>query len=124
MQRTAQAVLFVAINVGGFGALIWGWRRFAARADEGRPLWRRVLAACGLFFASLQATLLAAFWATNLGGWRNGYNPYFASWVRAEFVAFALALSCLLVGSGRYRWWALLSSVLLFVVCFFVALSM
>ncbi|SRR5579875_1797980 len=123
MQRTAEAVLLVAINAGGFGSLIWGWRRFAARANERRPLWRRVVAACGLSCASLQATLLAAFWATNLGGWRNGYNPYFASWVRAEFVLFALALPCLLAGSGKYRWWALLSSSLLFTVCFFVALS-
>lgn len=124
MQRTAEAVLYVAINVGGFGALVWGWRRFAARTDEGRPLWRRILAACGLSFASLQATLLAAFWSTNLGGWRNGYNPYFAGWVRTEFALFAVALPCLLLGSGRYRWWALLASSLLFMACFFVALSM
>lgn len=124
MQRATEAVVFVAINVGGFGSLAWSWRRFAAKAEGEHLPWRRILATCGLFLTSLQAALLATFWITNLGGWSNGYNPFFASWVRTEFLAFALAVPFLLLGGGRYRWWGLLSSSLLFVVCFFVALSM
>jgi hypothetical protein len=120
-----QATVFGAIVIGGFASLIWGWRRYGRNGEARRPAWRRALATFGLFLASMQGVLLATFWAYNIhiGGWSNDY-VLFHNWVRAEFALFAVALPCLVVGSGRYRWWALLSSCLLFIVCFFVALGM
>lgn len=59
MQPTVEAALFAAINVGGFGALVWSWSRFSAKAPNQRsPVWRRALAAWGLLLASFQAALL------------------------------------------------------------------
>jgi hypothetical protein len=123
--RIAGDILFGAMIVGGFAALIWSLRGYARRDAKARPLWRRAFAACGLILTSLQAILLAGFWVNNIriGGWGNNYL-LFRSWVRVEFGLFVLALPCLLIGSARYRWWALTSSVLLFSVCLFVALSM
>ena len=125
MVRIAGDILFGAMIMGGFAALIWGLKLYARRDAKARPLWRRAFAAFGLFLTSLQAILLAGFWVNNIriGGWDNDYL-LFRSWVRVECGLFVLALLCLLIGSARYRWWVPTSSVLLFSVCFFVAVSM
>jgi cytochrome bd-type quinol oxidase subunit 2 len=125
MHRVPALVLFGLTIVCAFATLIYSWQRWAGGSDEQKSLWRRAITACGISLVTAQAFLLVAFWVFNIyiGGWSNDY-PLFKLWARIELVLFALALPCVLVGSARRKWWLLLSSTLLFGICFLVAISM
>lgn|SRR5208337_271946 len=116
MLRTTGTVLFGMIVVGAFASLMHSWRRWRREAAEQKPFsWRRLVARCGLFLATIQGGFLAAFWVYNvhIGGWSNDF-PLLRRWARVEFALFVFAVPCLIVGEARYKWWiccALFSSL-------------
>jgi hypothetical protein len=116
-----ELLVFGGSLIGGFASLVPAWRQYRQTRKTDHPRWRAALATFGLFAASLQALLLAAFWLyNNVGG---DSHSAFQNWARIEIILFVVALLPLLVGTGKYRWWALLSSCLIFVICFFTVLS-
>jgi hypothetical protein len=121
-----EIIVFGSILIGGLASLIPAWRQYGQHHKTDVPRWRATLAAFGLLVASLQALLLVAFWLyNNIAGANGSGTNYslFQNWVRIEFVLFAVAPLPLLVGTGKYRWWALLSSCLIFVICFVAVIS-
>lgn len=125
IQKVPGFVLFGLTIVCAFATLIYSWQRWRGGTGEQKSPWRRAITGCGLSLVTAQAFLLASFWVLNIyiGGWSNNY-PLFKQWARIELLLFALALPCVLVGNARRKWWLLLSSVLLFGICFLVAISM
>jgi len=82
------------------------------------PVWRRVALFAGFVAVALQGASFVAFWC-----WPNisRDNVLLGSWARLVFGSFIVAVPCVLAGKGASRWWLLALSVLLFVVCFFLA---
>lgn len=74
----------------------------------------------GLIAVALQAALFVAFWL-----WPSIGRDYmlFGSWARWVHLSFVIALPCLFAGKGPSRWWLLGSSLLLFVISFFIVAS-
>lgn len=110
-----------------FGLMIltafWGlayawWRLRAGLVKKPLSLWRRVLATIGLLAVSVQAMLFILSWT------RIGKDPaLLAQWARWVGPTFLVAAACVLAEEGASRWWLLSSSILLFVMCFLIALS-
>jgi hypothetical protein len=121
MRWTWEAVVFSAMIVGAFGGLIYAWTQWRADAHKAElPRWRQIGAAIGFVAVTLQAALFIAFWT-----WphiRPGY-AFVGRWARWVLPTFLVALPFVLAGKGRARLWLLSSSVVLFVICFFMALS-
>ena len=105
--------------VSAFGSLVYAgitWRWKTTKAEL--PTWRRVVTNLGFLAVSAQAILFAASW-TGIG---RDY-VLFSQWARWVLPTFLVALPCAIAAKGPSRWWLLLSSILLFVTCFFIVLS-
>jgi hypothetical protein len=119
MRWTWDAVLFIAmilIAFGGFPYALIKWRGEISKAKI--PIWRRTLANIGFLAVGVQAVLFLASW-TRIG---SDY-VLFGLWARWVIPTFVIAVPFVLAGKGAARWWLLSSSVLLFFICFFIALS-
>lgn len=121
MRWTWEAVLFIAMIISAFGGLVYAWKRW--RDDTQKlelPAWRRAVANIGFLAVAAQAVLFLVFWK-----WPGVGRDYVSlgQWARWILPTFLVALPFVLAGKGRSRWWLLSSSVLLFIVCFFIALS-
>ena len=107
------------MTASAFGGLAYAWRKWRGEARKVElPAWRRTAANIGFLAVALQAVLFIAFW-TRIG------RDYllFGQWARWVLPSFLVAVPCALAGKGASRWWLLSSSVLLFVLCFFIVLS-
>lgn len=109
-------VLLVLVAFGGLGFAWMRWRTETRKAELSR--WRRTAANIGFLGVAAQAALFIAFW----GPIGRDY-ALFADWARAVVAVFVVALPLTLAGRGASRWWLLGSSVLLFIICFFMILS-
>jgi hypothetical protein len=117
----------IIIEVAVFGLLpliaFWGlaytwWHRRGELEWETLPSWRRIVANIGLLAFTVQAVLFILSW-TRIG---RDYT-LFGRWAGWVLPTFLVAVPCVLAGNGKSRWWLLSSSVLLFVICFFIVLS-
>jgi cation transport ATPase len=116
----AGAVLLVAVSLTGLATLVyalWKWCHEAQR--KYLPIWRRVAAFAGFVAVTMQGASFVAFWSFPQIG-RD--NVLFRDWARWVFAFFLVAIPCVLAGKGASRWWLLSSSVLLFIICFFIVL--
>ena len=114
-----SAVLFVAMILVAFGGLAYAWKKWRGESRKVElPAWRRTVTNIGFLAVTVQGISLIASW-TRIG---RDY-ALFGQWARWVLPAFLVALPCVLVGKGTSRWWLLSSSVLLFVICFFIVLS-
>ena len=114
-----SAVLFVAMILVAFGGLAYAWMKWRGEARKVElPAWRRTVANIGFLAVAVQAVLFIASW-TRIG---RDY-VLFGQWARWVLPSFLVAVPCVLAGKGASRWWLLASSVLLFVICFFIVLS-
>lgn len=114
-----QAAIFLAICMAALGSFGYAvWERRTETETKTTPLWRRIVAASGFVAVAAQAVFFAAFW-TRIG---RDY-VLFGRWARWVLPTFLVAVACVLAGRGASRWWLLLSSVFLFVICFFIVLS-
>jgi hypothetical protein len=114
-----EAVVYLAILLtafGGFAFALWIWRSDPRKLTL--PTWRRIVTNVGFLAVTGQAAMLIASW-TRIG---RDY-VLFGEWARLVVPSFLVALPCVLAGKGPSRWWLLSSSVLLFVICFFMLLS-
>jgi hypothetical protein len=121
MRWTWETVLFIAMIVGAFGGLIYGWMQWWADARKAElPKWRQMTASIGFIAVAVQAALFIAFWA-----WPHIGRDYvlLGRWARWVLPTFLVALPFVLTGKGQSRLWLLSSSVLLFVISFFIVLS-
>jgi hypothetical protein len=94
----------------------WHWR--GAFAIESLPFWRRTVATIGLSLVTLHGLLCAFLW-TGLG---TSHLPFAYQAYRVAPL-FLAAVPCIFAGKGASRWWLLLSSSLLFVLCFSIMLN-
>jgi hypothetical protein len=119
MRWTWDLVPFAAIVLGAFGGFGYAclkWRRESSKAEL--PWWRRIIASLGFLAVAAQILLFMAFWT------RIGRDPFLsARWERFVFPTFVAAVLLIPLGKGSSRWWLLLSSCLLFVMCFFFGLT-
>jgi hypothetical protein len=119
MRWTRDAVLFVIMIAGAFDSLVYTWVKWfwrTAKADL--PAWRRVAAALGFVAVVMQAGLFIASW-TRIGQ----DHVLFGQWARWVLPSFLVAVPLVLAGKGSSRWGLLSSSIVLFVVSFFIVLS-
>jgi hypothetical protein len=82
------------------------------------PAWRRVLFNIGFFAVAAEVVLFALSW-THIGA----DYALFARWARMVCLAFLISVVCIVAGKGPARWWLLVSSTLLFGVCFLIMLT-
>jgi hypothetical protein len=108
--------LMILLAFWGLGHAWWHWR--IRPGKDILPLWRRTFAIVGLLAVSVQALLFILSF-TRIG---SDYT-LFGKWARWVDYTFLVAVPCVLAGKGTSRWWLLSSSILLFVVCFFITLS-
>src|ERR1035437_5386360 len=115
-----SAIFYLTLNlvaVAGFIFALKVW--FSQRRSLAISTWRQVVFTLGIAAAGLQIVLFALSWTHIL--WAD--RVLFGRWARMLFPSFAVAVPCILAGKGAARWWLLSSSVLLFIICFFVMLS-
>ena len=121
MRSSWQAIVFVAMLL---AALFWlrpyalkRWQRDTTKAQL--PVWRRIAANIGLLAVGAQIILFI------VSSWISIGSDYllFGQWARWVVPTFIVAFSCVLAGKGSTRWWLLSSSVIMFVICFFIVLS-
>jgi hypothetical protein len=113
------AILSVLLVLAAFGSLGYAWIKWRGEVNRLELSgWRRAAANLGFLAVAAQAALFIAFW----GPIGRDY-VLFREWARAAVALFVVALPLSLAGKGASRRWLLGSSVLLFVVCFFVILS-
>lgn len=116
-----ETAIFVAICLVALGSFGYAaWKIWAEPKTAGLPLWRRLAAVFGLLALTMQVGAFAAFWI-----WPQIGRDYqmFGQWGRWALAPFFVAAPCVLAGKGASRWWLLSSSVLLFVISFFIVLS-
>lgn len=114
-----EGVVFGLMTLTASWGLAYAW--WLWRVELGRdnlPPWRRVVASIGLLAVTSQALLFILSW-TQIG---RDY-ALFGQWARWVLTTFLIAVPCVFAGKGRSRWWLLSSSVLLFIICFFITLS-
>ena len=116
-----EAAVAIVLTLVAFGGLVYAVTQSirGARSPD-IPFWRRLVATVGLLAVVMQAGLLVAYWA-----WpRIGREPQLlGTWARWTLPPFVVALLCVFAAKGSSRWWLLASSVLLFVLCFFITLT-
>jgi|SRR5579863_5639999 hypothetical protein len=119
MRWTWDAFLFIVIVVGAFVSLGYAWKKWHSDTTKAEtPGWRRAFAALGFIVVSCQVALFTASW-TRVG---RDY-VMFRQWSRLVLPVFLVGLPFILAGKAPSRWWLLSSSILFFIVCFFIALS-
>lgn len=109
------------MTLAAFGGLVYAWTgRFGEARKPELPAWRTIAAKIGFLTVAMQAAIFVIFWT-----WRRiGSDPVlFSRWALLVFCSFLMAAPCVLAGKGLTRWWFLLSSILLFAMCFLIVLS-
>jgi hypothetical protein len=116
---TVEILVFFAIiltAIGAFARALWGWHRKKESVEL--PGWRNIAFQLGFIAVAGQLVLFAIPW-THIG---RSY-ALFAAWARLVYPSFLVAVIFVAAGKGSARRWLLLSSILLFVLCFFTMLS-
>jgi len=80
------------------------------------PAWRKAIFSVGFLAVAGQLVLFAL-------SWTHTQADYPITWAHMVNRAFILAVPCILAGKGAARLWLLVSSSLLFIMCFFFTLS-
>jgi hypothetical protein len=108
------AVLFA---VGGLAYSFVRWLREAHRTEL--PAWRRTVANLGFLAVAIQAALLLSFLL-----WHRISRDHqlLGLWATLIYPTFVIAVPLIFAGKGASRWWLLSSSVVVFVLCFFMSL--
>jgi hypothetical protein len=112
-------VIFIGIVLTGLAAFASAfsvWIRKSKSSDL--PSWRKVIFSFAFLAVAAQFLLFALSW-THIG---NDY-ALFIKWRRFVFPSFWVGVVPTLFGKGSPRWWLLLASVLIFVLCFFTMLT-
>lgn len=113
-----EALVFGLMTLTATSGLAYAWWHCdVVLGNKTLPFWRRIAASIGLLAVTMQALLFILSWT------RIGSGVLFGQWARWVLPTFLVAVPCVLAGKGAFRWWLLLSSVLLFVICFFIVLS-
>jgi len=112
------AIVFIVSAVGALTSFAFAWEKFSEGARQAeRSQWRRKAGGIACLVIAAQGINLLAFFFSNVS--REAHRE----WVRYILWLFVLGLPFVLVAKGPTRWYLLLSSALLFVVCFFVVLA-
>jgi len=115
-------LLMLLFPAGGLGFAWVKWR--AAHFAVEAPSWRGRIAIVGLLATTAQVLLFIVFWLWNISirGWSN--NPdLFRIWFVTQLFLLVLVAVCAVLGKASFRRWMLSSSLVLFLNCFFEALS-
>jgi hypothetical protein len=112
-------IVFVGIIIAALAALGLACKTWFAKGQAAElPTWRKVIFSLGILAVVGQVVLFVLFW-TKIG---SDYG-LFAEWARMVYPSFLVAAVCIFAGKGAARRWLFASSVLLFIVCFFMMLS-
>jgi hypothetical protein len=121
MRWTWEAVLFITMIISAFGGLAYAWKKWRDDAQKLElPTWRRAVANIGFLAVAGQAVLFLVFW--EWPGVGHDYVPL-GHWARWILPSFLVALAFRSRWEGSLAMVAPSSSVLLFVICFFIVLS-
>jgi len=115
------AFIFIALTVGALTSFAFAWEKFSADANTPHlPQWRRKAAAIACLVVAMQgANFLALFVSifsrisTHMG----------LEWIRYTLWLFIVGALLVIVAKGPTRWYLLLCSTLLFLLCSFTALA-
>jgi len=116
----AEAIAYIGVVLFAFGGITYSflkWRRETSGTDL--PAWRRTAACLGFLAVAVEAMLLLAFLL-----WHRISldHQMLGLWATLIYPAFVVAVPLVLAGKGAPRWWLLSSSVIVFIVCFFMSL--
>jgi hypothetical protein len=110
--------IIILIAFGGFGYSLKKWHSETRKREL--STWRRMAANLGFLVVALQAALLlAALTWPRIS--RN--HDVFGQWVNGVLVAFFLGVPLVLAGKWSSRWWLLSSSIIIFAICYLIALT-
>jgi hypothetical protein len=117
----AQAIVYIGVvllALGGLGYSFLKWVREARKAEL--PTWRRTAANLGFLAVAIQAALLLSFLL-----WHRISRDHqlLGLWATLIYPTFLVAVPLTLAGKGTSRWWLLSSSVIVFVLGFFLSLT-
>ena len=113
-----EGVVFGLMTLTASWGLAYAWWLWRVELGRNLPPWRKVVASIGLLAVTSQALLFILSW-TRIG---RDY-ALFGQWARWVLPTFLIAVPCVFAGKGPSRWWLLSSSVLLFIICFFITLA-
>ena len=114
-----EIIVFFGIVIVAIAAFVWAlWAWHKDKQLMNLAEWRKVAFQLGFIAVAGQLVLFAIFW-THIG---TNY-ALFAAWARFVYPSFLVAVIFIVAGKGSSRLWLLLSSFLLFVLCFFTMLS-
>lgn len=114
-----ETIVYLAICITALGCLGFAIWKVAREHDRTNlPTWRRIVGGIGFVAVTFQAILFITSW-TRIG---KDYVQ-FSQWSRLVLPSFLVAVPCVLADRGAIRWYLLSSSILLFVICFFIVLS-
>lgn len=117
----AEAIAYIGVVLLAVGGLVYSfvkWLREARRSEL--PAWRRTAANLGFLAVAIQAALLLSFLL-----WHRISRDHqlLGLWATLIYPTFVIAVPLTLAGRGSSRWWLLSSSVVVFVLCFFLSLT-
>jgi hypothetical protein len=112
-----EVIVFGSMALTTFAGLSYAWWHLRTAAVADTP-WRRSVTSIGLLGVSIQALLFILFWTPVVHD-----DLSLAQWTGWVFPTFLPGALCSLLGTGAFRRWLVSSSTLLFVICFFFALS-
>jgi hypothetical protein len=116
----AQIIFYVCVVIIALGGLTYSfvkWLREDRKAVISK--WRRVLVYFGFLAVGSQSALFLAFFLWH----RISRDRHLIGvWANLTYPAFIAAIPLVLAGKGTSRWWLFSSSIILFVLCFFMSL--
>jgi hypothetical protein len=118
LHVVVEVIVLSLMTLTAFAGLSYAWWHLRTAAVANTPLWRRSVTSIGLLGVSIQALLFILFWTPVVHD-----DLSLAQWSRWVFPTFLPGALCSLLGTGAFRRWLVSSSTLLFVICFFFALS-
>jgi hypothetical protein len=116
----AQIIFYIIIVIIALGGLTYSflkWLRDDRKAVISK--WRGVLFYFGFVAVGAQSALFLAFFI-----WHriSRDRQLIGVWANLTYPAFIVAIPLVLAGKGASRWWLLSSSIIVFVLCFFMSL--
>lgn len=117
----AQAIAYIGVVLLAVGGLVYSfvkWLRESRWTEL--PAWRRTATNLGFLAVAVQAALLLSFLL-----WHRISRDHqlLGLWATLIYPTFVIAVPLTLAGKGSSRWWLLSSSVVVFVLCFFLSLT-
>jgi hypothetical protein len=112
-------IVFLCVVIVALGSLALACKVWLAKGRlVEMPTWRRLLFNLGFLAVAAEVALFALSWSHIATDY-----ALFARWARTVSLVFLVSVVCIVAGKGPARWWLLVSSILVFGICFLIMLT-